>query len=75
MNIPHHENARLQLWTIYNRGNYIARRSLTGDGAASIEHLMISTDLDALRRQMMQLGLHHRARHPDDQPDIVELWL
>lgn len=80
MNIPHLDEARLQLWTIYSRRlpdralNFIARQSVTGDGERP-EHLMVSTDLDALRLQMKQLGLHHRERHPDDQLDIVELWL
>ena len=79
MNIPRPHEAKLQLWTIYSRRlpdcclNYIARQSVIGGEIP--QHLMVSTDLDALRRQMQQLGLRHRERHPDDQLDIVELWL
>ncbi len=79
--IPKLEDAILQLWTIYNRpkdypNHYVARLTLIGPaGPSHMPRLLISTDLDAIRIQMMQLGLACINRHPDDEPHIVEVWL
>jgi hypothetical protein len=79
--IPRPDHARLQIWTIYDRpsdypSNFVARLSLVGPGGQQpTEHLLVSTDLDALREQMMQLGLTCIPRYPEDQPHIVEVWL
>jgi hypothetical protein len=34
---------------------------------------MMSTDLAAIRAQLMARGLHCLTRHPDDDPVIVEV--
>jgi hypothetical protein len=64
------------LWTVYERLQplqYVARLSQPDEGGA--EHLMVSSDLDALRSELQTRGLHPMAAHPDDDPMIVELWL
>lgn len=79
--IPSPEQARLQLWTIYDHprdypSNYVARLSIVGPaGAEMTEHLLVSTDLAAIRGQLEAWGLHRIPRHPDDEPWIVEVWL
>ncbi|BBZ93052.1 hypothetical protein BRDID11004_60500 [Bradyrhizobium diazoefficiens] len=79
--IPDPEHSRLRLWTIYDGpadypSNFVARLSLIGAGGAQpTEHLMVSTDLAAIRAQMMAWGLHCIARYPEDEPHIVEVWL
>jgi hypothetical protein len=79
--IPRPEHARLQLWTVNDRpsdypSNYVARLSTIGaDGAQMTQHLLVSSDLNAIRAQMMAWGLHCMTRRPDDDPVIVEVWL
>jgi hypothetical protein len=79
--IPRPEDARLQLWTVYDRSpdypqHYVARLSLVNaSDIANTEHLLVSSDLLAIRAQLLARGLHRIARHPDDQPLIVEVWL
>ena len=79
--IPRLDEARLQIWTIYDRpsdypSNYVARLSLVGAGGSQpTEHLLISTDLWALRGQLAAYGLTCLARDPNDEPHIVEVWL
>jgi hypothetical protein len=79
--IPGPDDMRLQLWTIYDRpsdypSNFVARLSLVGAGGAQpTGRLLVSTDLDALRRQMMTWGLHCITRFAEDEPHIVEVWL
>ena len=81
--IPRPDGARLQIWTIYDRpsdhpSNFVARLSLVGGktGVPEVtEHLLVSTDLDALRHHLMALGLTCIPRYPEDEPHIVEVWL
>jgi len=66
----------MTLWTVYERLEplqYVARRSQPENCGA--EHLIVSSDLYALRDELQSRGLHPMAAHPDDDPMIVELWL
>jgi hypothetical protein len=63
----------MALWTIYERPyplQYVAR--LSGDGPP---RMMVSSYLEPLQAEMMARGLHRLPRHPDDVPEIVEVWL
>jgi hypothetical protein len=57
--IPRPEDARLQLWTVYDHPtdyptNYVARLSIVGAaGTGPTEHLLVSTDLLAIRAQLL----------------------
>lgn len=80
--IPGPDKANLQIWTVYDRpsdypSNFVARLSLVGPGGSTkmTEHLLVSTDLAALRGQLRRWGLHCIPRYPEDQPHIVEVWL
>ena len=79
--IPTLDRATLALWTVYDRpkdypSNFVARLSLVGtDGVQLTEHLLVSTDLAAIRAELMARGLSCLTRHPDDEPHIVEVWL
>ena len=76
---------KLSMWTIYNRPTdypegYIARRHETGkDGTTATSMTMKSgnTDwhLNLLRTIFDSAGLVSIARHPDDDANIVEVWM
>jgi hypothetical protein len=52
-----------------------ARMSLAGaDGVQLTVHLLVSTDLAAIRAELMPRGLTCLTRHPDDEPHIVGVW-
>jgi hypothetical protein len=56
----------------------MADRLLRGaqiQGGQPTGRLLVSTDLDALRRHMMAWGLHCITRFAEDEPHIVEVWL
>jgi hypothetical protein len=72
----------LKLWTIYERRPeypdlYVARESEVGgdEGVPRTKRRMFSSDLSALRKHMVKLGLTRYGRDPEDQPYIVEVWL
>jgi hypothetical protein len=67
----------LSLWTVYDHPRdfphcYVARRFVldkpTGD-------YMTSADLEAIRKQLMHLGLTCMPRDPSDEPQIIETWI
>lgn len=67
----------MDIWTVYDHpkdfpNNYVARRFFldtpTGD-------IMVCATLDAIRIMLRQKGLSRLARHENDDPVIVEVWL
>jgi hypothetical protein len=70
---------QLTLWTIYdhphNIAMYAARRTQLPVIGSLVEAYMFSSDLDAIRGQLMQLGLTCYGRDPEDDLDIIEVWL
>ena len=71
----------LHMWTIYDHPTdypeyYVARRSVIAAGHTDAEpHAYLSKSLEGLRDMMVRMGLVCLARHPQDDPVIVETWL
>lgn len=69
----------LNLWTVYERLEplqYVARLTLIdGCGVHHVERQMISSDLETIRDVLAARGLHPIPADPNDDPQIVELWL
>lgn len=69
-------HAQQSIWTIYNRpvdfpDKFVARR---WEGSMPTQDILIADDLEELRRQLPP-GLYRLARHPADDPVVVETWL
>jgi len=67
----------LTIRTIYDHPSdypdtWVARRWVNDKPTGE---LMVSADLDALRRHFARLGLVRLDRNPADDPVIVETWL
>ena len=75
----------IEVWTVYDHPRNIALfaavHSIVDDGADLIEnddlgeHIKVSSDIKALRRQLRYAGFRCVGRHPLDVPDIIEVWL
>ena len=75
----------LSLWTVYERprdypDEFVARRftvgpHLGGTCAGPTDDVLRAAHLAALRAQLLARGLVCIARHPEDDPCIVETWL
>lgn len=78
---PESGGDKLRIWTIYDHPSdhpdmYVARpHDVIGGGVVEIGEGIGSTDLEYIRRHMRSMGLTCLARHPDDDPVIVETWL
>lgn len=76
---------KLSMWTIYNRPSdypegYIARRHETDKNGSTATNMMMKsgpTDwhLNLLRSIFNYAGLFPIQRHPDDDANIVEVWM
>jgi hypothetical protein len=76
---------KLSMWTIYNRPSdypegYIARRHETDKGGSTATNMVMksgNTDwhLNLLRTVFERSGLVAIERHPDDDANIVEVWM
>lgn len=70
----------MSLWTVYYKPKdwphgYIARRhEIRPNESCPTEDTIKADTLESLRRQLPE-GLVCTARHPDDDPVIVEVWL
>jgi hypothetical protein len=71
----------LVLWTVYDHPedyphSFVARKFLItyGQTAPTLDH-MIAPDIDAIRDQLMNMGLVCLERHAGDDPVIVETWI
>ena len=69
---------RLRIWTVYQNPSdypekFVARLWCNDQATGSI---IIAPDLDTLHETLHVEygGLHRMARHPDDDPTIVETW-
>jgi hypothetical protein len=70
-------DGRLPIWVVYDHpadfpSNFVARMHLDEKPTGN---LMISPDLESIRDQLRRHGLVCMARHPDDDPKIVECWI
>ena len=68
---------RLPMWVVYDHpsdfpGSYVARR---WEGELPTDAVMVAPDLETLRGMLADFGLVCLARHPGDDPKIVEAWL
>lgn len=66
----------MNIWTIYRHPvdyphDYVARRFEYDKPTADV---LTAPTLDAIRAKLPE-GLYHMARHPNDDPKIVEVWL
>lgn len=76
-------SAILDLWTIYERPKdypegYVARRFEVGVGVHSPTNQIITADsLDEIRELLLDAhpGLYRIPRSPEDEPQIVEVWV
>lgn len=74
------DSEALSLWTVYYKPEdhpigYIARRfEVQPHDAKTTTDVVYGDTLEELRRNLPQ-GLVCLARHPDDDPVIVEVWL
>ena len=67
----------LTIWAIYDHPSdfpdtWVARRFVNDKVTSDV---LVSTDLDTLRRHFARLGLVRLDRNPADDPVIVETWL
>jgi hypothetical protein len=72
----HDPGAPLEMFTIYERprdypAHFVVRRFENGDPTSDFA---IALDLRGARNEV-PLGLVRLARHPADEPHIVEVWL
>jgi hypothetical protein len=71
----------LWMWVIYDHPRdhpdlYVARpQYIDADGVTQFDEGLGSPDLDKLREEMARRGLVCLARHPDDDPVILETWI
>ena len=68
------------MWTVYDRprdypDGFIARRFDIGKGVHGPTEHALKADLASLRAIFLEAGLTCLARHDDDEPQIVEVWL
>lgn len=74
----HYEAARrgvLSAWTVYDHPNpdvYVARRFEYDDPTNDV---VITKDLEGLRRTFQRAGLVCMMRNENDDPKIMETWL
>lgn len=67
----------LKLWTIYDHpkdfpNHYVARQFI---GETPTDSIVMSSDLDLLRRTLIEMGLTCLTRTDEDNPKILEVWL
>lgn len=75
----------IELWTVYdhprNLALFAAVRSVIfapdelAEHHDQVEHIKVSSDLHAIRRQLRIAGFWCCGRHPLDVPEIIEVWL
>lgn len=71
----------LAIWTVYADptdypGKFVARRfDVTKDGPVPSDNVIIVPTLGMVRHILDEMHLTRMARHPDDDPKIVECWL
>jgi hypothetical protein len=71
----------LSIWVIYDHptdfpDHFVARRHIAyGPGAGPTDDIVIHGKLAAVRKEMERRFLTCLARHPEDDPKIVETWL
>lgn len=69
----------LYMYTIYRMpldypDNYVVRRFAVDKRVlADVHPWAVTSSLDAARRSV-PLGLHCMGRHPEDEPQIIEVW-
>lgn len=75
------DNDALMIWTICENprdfpGKFTARPSaIRKSGAEMQQQVLVADRLEPLREKMIEMGLTCLARHPTDDPVIVEVWL
>jgi len=68
----------LSMWTVYDHpkdfpNSYVARRfEVDARGPRSTSDLMVSGDLELLRKTLEKRGLYKITRNPDDDACILE---
>ena len=70
-------DGELPMWVVYERPKdfpncYVARLWI---GEMPTEELMVSTNVDDIRRALQGRGLVKLMRDPEDGPQILETWL
>ena len=75
------ERNALSMWTVYDhpadfKDHFVARRHETSSAiSVATSDIIISKDLDVLREAMLFCGLICMTRDPNDDPNIVEVWM
>ena len=72
----------IEMFTVYSNpsdfpGKYVVRRSCVASKGIVVdqEPLVVADDLESARSPLIERGLACMARHPHDDPVIVEVWL
>jgi hypothetical protein len=71
----------IRIWAVYNRpkdfpDHFVAREHLVFRGFhAPTDNFIQSKDLNVIREHMIAMGKFCLARHPNDDPNILESWL
>lgn len=71
----------LSIWTVYDHPVdypyfFIARRGeATSVGFKQTDEVIMSRDLEFLRKRLSARGLEPMARSKEDDPKIVEVWI
>lgn len=68
----------LEMWVVYDHprdfpGGYIARKWIVGEGPTAV--VMWSDRLEEVQDFLENLGLVKIARHPSDDPVVMEQWI
>lgn len=69
------------MWTIYDHprdfpDDFVARKFLvSGRGPRATLDVLCFRDIEAARQSMISMGLTRIQRDPNDEPQIVEVWL
>jgi hypothetical protein len=72
---------KLRIWTVYDHprdypDTYVAcLHVVEAGGSRPTDEIIRSTDLEALRAEMLRRGLFCSPRQPGDDVKIIESWL
>lgn len=67
----------LIVWVVYDhpidyQDSYVARKFI---GTEPTKEVLVTSDLEVLRCDLSSMGLVHLSPSPDDEKQIIDIWL